>query len=87
VRLRVLVRYGIDHALAAEIGALASSATLSHGDKIRAVLWPRNNQSPIERVIIVESPPSSDLAPFTGRIIKFEIVRHEDGTCLGLIAQ
>ena len=30
---------------------------------------------------IVESPPSSDLAPFTGEIIKFEIVRHEDGTC------
>jgi hypothetical protein len=47
--LRVLVRYGIACALAAEIGALASSDTLSHGDKIRVVLWPRNNQSPIER--------------------------------------
>jgi hypothetical protein len=78
--LRVLVRYGIACALAAEIGALASSDTLSHGDKIRVVLWPRNNQSPIERVTIVESPPSSDLAPLAGEIIKFEIVRHEDGT-------
>src|SRR5215510_7100234 len=31
---------------------------------------------------IDESPPSSDLAPFMGdyEIIKFEIVRHEDGT-------
>src|SRR5215831_5829128 len=72
--------YGIACALAAEIGALASSDTLSHGDKIRVVLWPRNNQSPIERVTIVESPPSSDLAPFAGEIIKFEIVRYEDGT-------
>ena len=79
--LRVLVMYGMACALAAEIGVLASSDTLSHGDEIRVVLWPRNNQSPIERVTIVESPPSSDLALFTGEIIKFEIVRHEDGTC------
>src|SRR5262245_63835511 len=77
--LRVLVMYGIACALAAEIGALASSDTLSR-DTMGAVLWPRNNQSPIERVTIVESPPSSDLAPFAGEIIKFEIVRHEEGT-------
>jgi hypothetical protein len=32
--LRVLVKYGIACALGAEIGALASSDTLSHGDKI-----------------------------------------------------